>query len=311
LISNGNHKDGSRVLCHYLETVVDDAVKKWLPDDPTDDEKFSASLFPVVTPLYSELGKLLLKTSTDNELQLSLLDTSHESDIESIREIRECAFHNLKKTRVIIAGIVLDRVQFLEELGFTPHHHTHEQQNTMKKDLATIHQQLGQIQAIDGFLTPALEDYYKALSINIEACGGEFHEVVAQSHHCLACVYELYTEHSMSSKEVVRDRRVARLGGDGDQMGEDIPLNNHIKSTGHYLACGVSYAGHLANICQSNQDDILTTKNLGTICGNISMLKTPPCEKDKQLFECIKLALYDAKEKLDETERRIETIKSK
>ena len=52
-------------------------------------------------------------------------------------------------------------------------------------------------------------------------------------------------------------------------------------------------------------------KNLDTICGNISMLKTPPCDKDKQLFECIKLALYDAKEKLDETERRIEIIKSK
>jgi len=34
-------------------------------------------------------------------------------------------------------------------------------------------------------------------------------------------------------------------------------------------------------------------------------------QKDKQHFEHIKLALYDAKEKLDETERRIKTIKSK
>ena len=124
-------------------------------------------------------------------------------------------------------------------------------------------------------------------------------------------MYECYAEHSMSSKEVMRDRRVARLGGDGDQMGEDITLNNYIKSAEHYLACGVSYAGHLANICQSNQDEILTAKNLDTICGNILMLKTPPCEKDKQLFECIKFALYDANEKLDKTERRIETIKSK
>jgi hypothetical protein len=84
----------------------------------------------------------------------------------------------------------------------------------MKQDLATIHQQLGQIQALDGFFTPALEDYYKALSTNIEACGVEFHEVVVQLHHFLACVYEYYAEHSMSSKEVRRDRRVARLGGD-------------------------------------------------------------------------------------------------
>ena len=58
----------------------------------------------------------------------------------------------------------------------------------MKQDLATIHQQLGLIQALDGFLTPALEDYYKALSINIEACGGEFHKVVAQLHHYHACM---------------------------------------------------------------------------------------------------------------------------
>ena len=113
LISNGNHKDESRMLCHYLETIVDDTVKKWLPDDSTDDEKFSASLFPAIAPLYSELGKLFLKTSTYNELQWLLLDTSHESDIESIREICECAFQNLKKARVIIAGIVLDRVPFL------------------------------------------------------------------------------------------------------------------------------------------------------------------------------------------------------
>ena len=84
LILNGNHKDGSRMLCHYLETIVDDAVKKWLPDDSTDDEKFSASLFPAVAPLYSELGKSLLKTSTDNELQSLLLDTSCKSDNESI-----------------------------------------------------------------------------------------------------------------------------------------------------------------------------------------------------------------------------------
>ena len=123
LISNGNHNDGSRMLCQYLETIVYVAVKKWLPDDSTDDEKFSASLFSAVAPLYSKLGKSLLKTSTYNELQWLLLDTSHKSDIESIREICECAFQNIKKARVIVAGIVLDRVPFLEELEFTPHNY--------------------------------------------------------------------------------------------------------------------------------------------------------------------------------------------
>jgi hypothetical protein len=72
MISHGNHNDGSRMLCQYLETVVDEELKKWLPDDATDDEKFRASLFPTVAPLYSELGKTFLNISTCNELQWSL-----------------------------------------------------------------------------------------------------------------------------------------------------------------------------------------------------------------------------------------------
>ena len=50
LITNGNHKDGSRMLCQYLEAEVDVTVNKWLPDKVTDDEEFCASLFPVVSP---------------------------------------------------------------------------------------------------------------------------------------------------------------------------------------------------------------------------------------------------------------------
>ncbi len=115
----------------------------------------------------------------------------------------------------------------------------------------------------------------------------------------------------MSSREVIRDRRIARLGGIGGQTGEDLPLNNYMKCAEHYLACGVSYAGHLANICKSYPDEILTAKNLDTICENISMLKTPPSNKDKTLFERIRLALYDTKANLDNTERRIKSIKSK
>ena len=56
---------------------------------------------------------------------------------------------------------------------------------------------------MDGLFTPALEDFYEALRISIEACGGESHEFVAQSHHFLARVYECYAEHSMSSLEVM------------------------------------------------------------------------------------------------------------
>ena len=64
MISHGNHNDGSRMLCQYPETVVDKELKKWLPDNATDDEKFHASLFSAVAPLYSELGKSFLYINT-------------------------------------------------------------------------------------------------------------------------------------------------------------------------------------------------------------------------------------------------------
>jgi hypothetical protein len=61
------------------------------------------------------------------------------------------------------------------------------------------------------FFSPALEDYYQAWSINIEAWGGEFHKVVVQLYNCLARVYECYAEHAISSRDDMRDRRIARL----------------------------------------------------------------------------------------------------
>ncbi len=100
----------------------------------------------------------------------------------------------------------------MEEFRLHHHDHTHEQQNTVKQELATIHQKLGLIQLLDDFLTPAFEDYYQALKISIEACDGEFHKFVAQAHGFLARAYECYTEHTLSSREVMRDRRVAILG---------------------------------------------------------------------------------------------------
>ncbi len=69
----------------------------------------------------------------------------------------------------------------------------------------------------------------------------------------------------MSSKEVVRDRRVARFGGNGGRMGDDIPLSNYRKSAEHYLASGVSYAGHLTIICQREQKEIVTDNKLDAI----------------------------------------------
>ncbi len=85
---------------------MDVSVEKRLPDNPTDDENFHASLFLAVISLHSKLGKYLLNTNTYNVLQWSLLDTSHESGLQSNQDICECTFENLNKERLIIAGIV-------------------------------------------------------------------------------------------------------------------------------------------------------------------------------------------------------------
>ncbi len=115
----------------------------------------------------------------------------------------------------------------------------------------------------------------------------------------------------LSSKEVVRDRRVARFGGNGGQMGDDIPLSNYRKSAEHYLASGVSYAGHLAIICQRKLEEIVTVNKLDAIYDNISKIKTPSCETDRQHFEYLKAVLCGAKARLDKIEKRIETITTK
>ena len=140
MISHGNQNEGSRMLCRYQEIVVDKELKKWLPDNATDEEKFRASLFPVVAPLYSEHGKSFLNISTYNELQWSLVDINNQTGLETFREICKHAYHNLGKARVITTGIVLDGVAFLKEYGIPPHQYTDEQKKRMKQDLATIHQ---------------------------------------------------------------------------------------------------------------------------------------------------------------------------
>ena len=77
-------------------------------------------------------------------------DISSKSDIEKTRERCEFAFQNLKKARVVIAGIILDGFPFMAEFEFPQHQYTHEQKR-MKQDLAIIHQKLCQIHALDGF----------------------------------------------------------------------------------------------------------------------------------------------------------------
>ena len=73
----------------------------------------------------------------------------------------------------------------------------------------------------------------------------------------------------------------------------------------------MSYAWHLAIICQRKLEEIVTVDKLDAIYVNISKIKTPSCETDRQHFEYLKAALCGAKTRLDKIEKRIETIKTK
>jgi hypothetical protein len=44
----------------------------------------------------------------------------------------------------------------------------------VKQDPATIHKQLGQIEVLNGFLTPVIEDFNEVLSIYIKHAVGSF-----------------------------------------------------------------------------------------------------------------------------------------
>ena len=76
------------------------------------------------------------------------------------------------------------------------------------------------------------------------------------------------------------------------------------------MASGVSYAGHLAIICQRKPEEIVTVDKLDAIYVNI-FNKTPSCETDRQCFEYLKAALCGAKARLDKIEKSIEAIKTK
>ena len=54
-ILNRNYKDGSRMLCQYMKTIVDAVIK--------------TDLFPSIASLQSKLGKLFLNNNTYNEFQ--------------------------------------------------------------------------------------------------------------------------------------------------------------------------------------------------------------------------------------------------
>ena len=105
LISNGNHKDGSRMLCQYLETIVHSAMEEFLPDDAADDEIFSASMFPAFAPLYSELGKSLLSTRIYNEWQRSLLDTGRKLTLNQCERLLNVPSRISRRQELSLLGL--------------------------------------------------------------------------------------------------------------------------------------------------------------------------------------------------------------
>jgi len=111
---------------------------------------------------------------------------------------------------------------------------------TMKMDLAQIHQRLGDLQRINGNYTEAVEDYKNCLNIRNESLG-VFHRSVANCHYSLGLTYLMLA--AEGDKETGEQKSTAAMSEDGRMK---MHKNSSLR---HYLACGRSFSGLIAKLC--------------------------------------------------------------
>jgi hypothetical protein len=160
---------------------------------------------------------------------------------------------------------------------------------------------------------------------------GEFDKLVADNHYCLAQAYG-----EAPSKEKEREDGalgiVAALSGGGvreqpsessDGMSKEEIAECLIKSIDHYLACGVSFAGYLANMCGKDAVKLTTVEEdvsssaaaaASTDCNNGSSTHSKTLEVIRQrvaeltpLDEADMDRFNDTKEILDEIQETLDT----
>jgi len=167
--------------------------------------------------------------------QESVVDANNMNNNAAAEDI-EIAWENLDVSRAI-----------LEKL------HTQNPSNTLYAiDLAQVHQRLGDLQRGNGNYHGATLDYQKSLSIRYKILG-RFDRTVADSHYSLGMTYLLCAA-------VVAEESATNNGKKDDSLSEaekEVKKSElRRKAVLHYLSCGCSFAGLIANMCGEDEHEI-------------------------------------------------------
>ena len=192
---------------------------------------------------------------------------------------------------------------------------------------------MGDVQRANGNAS-AVDDYSRSLEIRRHVLG-EFDKLVADNHYYLAQAYG-----EAPSKEKEREDGamgiVAALSGGGgvgpsegggEGMSKEEIAECLVKSMEHYLACGISFAGYLANMCGVDAVELTRVENevsavasagggesthsktLEIIRQRVAELK-PAADVDMDKFNDTKEILDEIQEALDTAEGSEDALKA-
>ena len=193
----------------------------------------------------------------------------------------QIAWENLDLARSIVSHLAQDFHPQSESSNLNPiklkstlsKSHTNynpEQQSDLLLDLAQIHTRLADLQRGNANILSCIDDYNHALKLRT-ATLGKFDKKVADSHFSLAAVYA-EAPNRVGENEGKVEQFVSQLGGaggsashgastnstmDGESevvLSEDDKMEMRRKSLEHYLACGVVFAGLMAQMCGEDAD---------------------------------------------------------
>lgn len=166
--------------------------------------------------------------------QESVVDANNMNN--NATEDIEIAWENLDVSRAI-----------LEKL------HTQNPSNTLYAiDLAQVHQRLGDLQRGNGNYHGATLDFQKSLSIRYKILG-RFDRTVADSHYSLGMTYLLCAA-VVAEESTNNDKKDDNSLSEAEKEAKKSDLRR--KAVLHYLSCGCSFAGLIANMCGEDEHEI-------------------------------------------------------
>ena len=283
---------------------------------------------------YHSNTKLLKPASVPEPEQDNNNPEAEEEEVADPAEDLQIAWENLDIARTILSRLVepfdqtnIDStaITLKSDNTDTANIYTKEEQQELLLDLAQIHTRLGDVQRANGN-SSSVEDYSRSLEIRRHVLG-EYDKLVADNHYYLAQAYG-----EAPSKEKEREDGalgiVAALGGggegeggSGDGMTKEEIAECLVKSMDHYLACGISFAGYLANMCGQDAAKMTEVKTEGSSTAAAASLNGGGGTTHSQILETIRKRIVnvkpisetdtdkvnDTKEILDEIQEALDT----